>query len=290
MNPTMQDAGRAYGANSTPTHPTHSQPSYPLQHSTQLYHQHSVSPAPIQYHPHVQQNTAFTPHTQASVFAPPAQPTHVDPYATPQARTNRMGYMPGTNSMAKPPDEVFHLSDPANAAIPADIREQFQTDEHGRVLFFTKPPLDVLPPTDPPIHTLKYVAAKLRREKAEREKLEATMKLPMQEQIRLSQEAHDKRIKQEQEDAAGTVQMLEDNAMLALAHWLNEGTDEIYKREWGNQWQKAKELDRINLIKAQAEEHALQRKLAESARKRKLKEFIPINSKGPFLDDFDPRY
>jgi len=201
-----------------------------------------------------------------------------------------MGYMPGTNPMAKPPDEVFHLSDTANAAIPADIRAQFQTDEHDRVLFFTKPPLDVLPPTNPPIHSLKYVAAKLRRQKAEREELEATMKLPIQEQMRLSQEHHIKRIKLEEESAAETVQMLEDNAMLAMAKWLDEGTDVIYKREWGNLWQEAKELDRINLIKAQAEEQELQRKLAESARKRKFKEFIPITNKGPFLDDFDPRY
>ncbi|MCJ1246563.1 hypothetical protein MMC30_003771 [Trapelia coarctata] len=291
MNSTMQDVGRSYGASSTPTHPTHSQPSYPLQHPTQQYHQHSVSPAPIQYHQHGQQNTAFTPHTPASAFAPPTQTSHVDHYSSPQARTNRMSYMPGANPMAKPPDEVFHLSDSANAAIPADIRAQFQTDEHGRVLFFTKPPLDVLPPVDPPVHSLKYVAAKLRRQKAEREKLEATMKLPIQEQMRISQENHNKRIKlEEEEEAAKTVQALEDNSMLAMAKWLDEGTDVIYKREWGSLWQEAKELDRINLIKVQAEEQELQRKLAESSRKRKLKECIPINSKGPFLDDFDPRY
>lgn len=38
--------------------------------------------------------------------------------------------------------EVYTLADPVDAAIPADVREQFQRDEQGRVLFFTAPPLN----------------------------------------------------------------------------------------------------------------------------------------------------
>lgn len=195
--------------------------------------------------------------------------------------------------MAKPPDEVFHLSDSANAAIPADIREQFQKDEQGRVLFFTKPPLDVLPPVKnggPPVHSLRYIAAKIRRQKVEKEKLEVTMKLPLDEQRRMAQVNYNKRIKLEEEEAVKSIQTLEEIATLSLAKWLDEGTDAIYKHEWGDLWQEAKELDRISLAKAQAEEQELQRNVVESVRKRKAKEFIPITSKGPFLDDFDPRY
>jgi chromatin structure-remodeling complex subunit RSC1/2 len=38
--------------------------------------------------------------------------------------------------------EVYTLSDPIDQAIPNEVREQFQRDESGRVLFFTAPPLD----------------------------------------------------------------------------------------------------------------------------------------------------
>jgi chromatin structure-remodeling complex subunit RSC1/2 len=37
--------------------------------------------------------------------------------------------------------EVYTLSDPVDQAIPDEVREQFQRDESGRVLFFTAPPL-----------------------------------------------------------------------------------------------------------------------------------------------------
>lgn len=38
--------------------------------------------------------------------------------------------------------EGYVLSDPANASIPKEIRDQFPTDDQGRLLFFTHPPLN----------------------------------------------------------------------------------------------------------------------------------------------------
>lgn len=38
--------------------------------------------------------------------------------------------------------EAYVLSDSANASIPKEIRDQFPTDDQGRLLFFTQPPLD----------------------------------------------------------------------------------------------------------------------------------------------------
>jgi chromatin structure-remodeling complex subunit RSC1/2 len=38
--------------------------------------------------------------------------------------------------------EVYTLAENLDAAIPAEVREQFQRDENGRVLFFTAPPLN----------------------------------------------------------------------------------------------------------------------------------------------------
>lgn len=39
--------------------------------------------------------------------------------------------------------EAYVLSDPANASIPKEIRDQFPTDDQGRLLFFSQPPLDI---------------------------------------------------------------------------------------------------------------------------------------------------
>jgi len=71
---------------------------------------------------------------------------------------------------------VFYLPDTANAAIPADIREQFQTDAHGRILFFTAPPIPDADEADEKkklAHTPKYLAWKARqmREKLLKRKL-----------------------------------------------------------------------------------------------------------------------
>lgn len=68
------------------------------------------------------------------------------------------------NPNAPRPIEVFHLGDAVNSAIPAAIREQFQRDEHGRVLFFSTPPLDMVPTASKRVcHSLKYLAAREER-------------------------------------------------------------------------------------------------------------------------------
>lgn len=64
---------------------------------------------------------------------------------------------------------MFHLSDTANAAIPASIRAQFHQDDQGRVLFFSTPPLDIVSGKGANLgHSLKYLAAREEREKARR--------------------------------------------------------------------------------------------------------------------------
>lgn len=60
------------------------------------------------------------------------------------------------------------MNDHANASIPPEIREQFQRDEQGRILFFTAPPLNT--PTfannaDQNLgHSARYLAAKAQRD------------------------------------------------------------------------------------------------------------------------------
>lgn len=68
---------------------------------------------------------------------------------------------------APQPVEVYILNDHANASIPQEIREQFHRDEHGRVLFFTAPPLNTTAAKkDGQVlgHSARYLAAKAERD------------------------------------------------------------------------------------------------------------------------------
>lgn len=56
--------------------------------------------------------------------------------AIPHANANANMYNPPR------PVEVYHLHDDIDAAIPTEIRDQYQTDDKGHVLFFTAPPLN----------------------------------------------------------------------------------------------------------------------------------------------------
>jgi chromatin structure-remodeling complex subunit RSC1/2 len=116
----------------TPTHPTQ-------------YHTHSVSPAPHAAPVPVQQPAgyqAITPHpfSTPQPAAPIPQYTNPRPSSTyqqtPYVQPAPVGYK------APQPVEVYILNDHANNSIPPEIREQFQRDEQGRVLFFTAPPLN----------------------------------------------------------------------------------------------------------------------------------------------------
>jgi chromatin structure-remodeling complex subunit RSC1/2 len=73
------------------------------------------------------------------------------------------------------PVEVWHLPDNANASIPAEIRDQFQQDAQGRVLFFTAPPAAPTETKKKLQHTPGYLAfrAKQMKEKLDSKKRNA---------------------------------------------------------------------------------------------------------------------
>ena len=63
------------------------------------------------------------------------------------------------------PPEVYTLPDNVNEVLPPEIRENFQQDAVGRVLFFTAPPLDrshkgMAPPSADLGHSIKYLAGR----------------------------------------------------------------------------------------------------------------------------------
>lgn len=140
----------------------------------------SASPAPV-----FQRNDSFNRQQPSSI--PPQTPTPTyglatpayNPYSQPQIQSHRPPNIPtpttgltasyNTNNVRSV--ETYVMSDTANAAIPPEIRQQFQTDEQGRILFFTAPPVDRLPYVQPetgtPLaHTAEYLAKKLQKETA----------------------------------------------------------------------------------------------------------------------------
>ena len=130
-----------------PQHPGMAQmqpsPHYPPQaYPPQYGVQPQMAPQPMQYQ---------TPAHIAPAFDQHHRPVH----PAPQAMTpTRQPMAPAPNMAAHPhasaghvynvprAPEVYTLADPVDAAIPAEVREQFQRDEQGRVLFFTAPPLN----------------------------------------------------------------------------------------------------------------------------------------------------
>lgn len=118
--------------------------------------------------PSAQGYQSITPHLP---FATPQPAAPIPQYAgarpTPSYQQPIIHQAP-VGYKAPQPVEVYILNDHANASIPPEIREQFQRDEHGRVLFFTAPPINVEPVVHRPGralgHSAQYLADKAKRD------------------------------------------------------------------------------------------------------------------------------
>lgn len=194
------------------------------------------------------------------------------------------------NPNAPRPVEVFHLSDAANAAVPADVREQFHHDDQGRLLFFSTPPLDPVPPTNQQglAHSAKFIAARKERMRriAEKKRKDILDRKGTEVQAKRARIEAIERSKEEMEG-------LERDTLIALTNHIQKGTDEFYRIHFGD---RAKEV--------QAEEEELWRKRREEFQKKKredeelaerlTKKPEPMRwdgktADGVYLDDIDPR-
>lgn len=143
------------------------------------------------------------------------------------APTQNSHAMPQTNAgatMYNPPrpNEVYTLRDEVDMQIPAEVREQYQTDDKGRILFFTAPPLNRPRPgvaeEDATLgHSVRYLAD-LREVKAERERKrkerDEALKLKAEEEI-----ARRKEMREEAEKEMGaTAGALLGDWILKLQH------------------------------------------------------------------------
>ena len=193
---------------------------------------------------------------------------------------------PGYN--APRPSEVYHLPESANAAIPLDIREQFQRDDKGNILFFTTPPVDVLPPVNEGSavgHTAKYLANKIRRKMALKEQRKAagfpeTEEAPVTKKAKITSLA----------PAQHTVEDLRDKGLKLLIDQMNQGTEQIYRDIYGLQWEEGMKYEQEKLRIAQDEARLQRVGLEASERRRAERDRMSVEEKGLYLDDYDPRY
>lgn len=186
------------------------------------------------------------------------------------------------------PHDVYRLSEQANSQIPAEVRQQFQQDEQGNVLFFTTPPLDVLQPMKEGFavgHTARYLAEKARRETALREKRKA------QGITEDKGEPPAKKTKSApQGNLSAQIHGMRDRALSLWAEQMQEGTARIYQDIYGSDWEKAANADAQKLARKQ-KDRLLKQTTLEAARKQKEeKDRLALTGSEVFLDDFNPRY
>ena len=153
--------------------------------------------------------------------------------------------------------------------------------------------MDTLPPTNLHSaigHTAKYLAEKIRRKRAWKEKRKAEG-LPEheEEQSQLS-------FKKAKNDVGGDLQQqINDLTVKALWKWneqMQEGTDNIYQSLYGQHWEEGKKYEMEKLAKAQADEKKRQAELAKTQRKSNCWDAAKASCSGTgvYKDDWDPRF
>jgi chromatin structure-remodeling complex subunit RSC1/2 len=159
--------------------------------------------------------------------------------------------------------EVFVLNDHANLSIPQDVREQFQRDEKGRVLFFTAPPLNVEQPLTSNGrslgHSARYLAAKARKDamKATKRKAEEAGASDREEAVKKAKADEEQKFKQ-------AVLGLETRALKALEDQLAAATKMELEASFDGKAKVglARVLDRLSQEQKFAEMKKMQRELS----------------------------
>ncbi|ODM18335.1 hypothetical protein SI65_06206 [Aspergillus cristatus] len=240
------------------------------------------------YQPGLQRRPSFAPPTPGVPYPGAAVSS---PYATAQAtpyspyQTNRLAPQPTVyNPNAPRPIEVFQLSDAANAAIPADIREQFHCDDHGRVLFFSSLPMDILPSSRQKLgHSLKYLAAKEER----RKKLEERKRKASEQDER---EEAAKRARADEESALATrVEALTNRAVETMTNQIVSGTDKIYEALYQDQADAAKSADAKVREQRIVIDRATQEQTAGIKAHSQGTSLVTLRGNAIYMNDIEPR-
>ncbi|KAL4951332.1 hypothetical protein BDW69DRAFT_40758 [Aspergillus filifer] len=203
---------------------------------------------------------------------------------TPYQMGRGQGLPNAYNPNAPRPIEVFHLSDTANAAIPADIRDQFHCDDQGHVLFFSSPPLDIGSTVQQKLgHSLKYLAAKEERRKL----VEAKKRKESTEQ-----EEREKAIKRQRADEESALavkaEAAVEKAVDVMAKEILNGTDQIYKALYQDQAEVAREADAKAREQRILADRTAQAKISQIQGSSTKPSFVNLKGSGMYLDEIDP--
>lgn len=273
----------------------------PLQARTTPYATPSAHPSTYQSTPVQQPVAAAVPSPQpyAQTAAQPSPYTaNRYPVPTPAPAPAPAPAAPVYNPNAPRPIEVFHLSEAANAAIPADVRSEFHCDDRGHVLFFSTPPMDIVSsPTAAKkglTHSLKYLAAKAEREKQrkrrreQQEQEQETMPIDVDDQqpkrARLDTETETEPIDPSRVTnlISKTVSLLAENITTGTATFYNSiYTDKTTAAEYAEADARQREQD--------AKAYALAKKVADELKGASVDEFASratdLRRAGVYLED-----
>ncbi|KAI9928062.1 hypothetical protein ASPWEDRAFT_173710 [Aspergillus wentii DTO 134E9] len=255
------------------------------------YHQSQIPPAQAYQAPFQRRPSSFAPQTPlpAAYHAPAvshpyvaAQPSPYTPY-----QASRLPVAPPSvyNPNAPRPIEVFHLSDAANSAIPDDIREQFHCDDHGHVLFFSSPPLDIVSSNQQSLgHSLKYLAAREER----RRRVEQRKRKQVEEQEKREENA--KRIRVDEETAlAGRVETLTTKAIEVMANQIVAGTNKFYEVHYQDRAEVTKSADKKAHEGRALTDRVSHEQTARIQTRSTKPTFVSLKGNAMYMDEVDPR-
>lgn len=249
----MQQHSMSYGSHGPASHAA--LPQTPVYQSQQGYSQHAASvTTPVAQHHHA--SAPFNTQYHSTAPVPRVLPQSVTPHVT-----HGNVYNPPRQS------EVYTLPEMANSAIPADVRNQFHTDNYGKVLFFTTPPLNINPIPQRMQglgHSLRYLADKARNKEADEKKRKARA-------ARLEEEEKERVKRVKSEEAALAQFVLDQSAQMLrkVTENMDKETDELYKQMHGENWEEMRKEDLAKVVARQ--EAALEEKKSLEAFKEEQK-------------------
>jgi chromatin structure-remodeling complex subunit RSC1/2 len=237
--------------------------------------------------------TSYSTSTPAPVY--PRQPI-----ASAQP-TNHTGYPVAPTHIQREQD-VYVLPDHVNASIPDEIRNQFPQDDHGRVLFFTKPPVDTRSvltgrsegdKNRPLVHSARFQEAKaeLQRRRKEKEQDVDMVDVLAAQSAMGHEQFRGLPLLSTEKVVPGLVK-----AVTGFAEKLVNTTKVEYQQAYGENWQEAYNADLLQ------QQERKRKWVEESEKKDEQKQHFAdrgtssFNFKGrnPFAgryeDDYDPRY
>lgn len=227
-----------------------------------------------------QYNTASTP--MASLSNAMANYSHVPYQSQPAPRPvlSASNSHSGHPNAYNPPriSEVYTLPEAANNAIAKEIRDQFRTDEMGRVFFYTAPPLVINPvPAEKQNlgHSLRYLADKARNRQSNAQKRKAYEEEREAEALQKS-----KRAKVDQETGLQAEIETNVNSIKKWSQAVDVGTDAIYQDLYGESWKEMREAALASLSIEQEKATLKQEQVKRFENERKVAKELRLPGRG----------